>query len=78
MKKFLCGVAGALPVLASSVVALAEDAVGAVTTPSIVTVNDIQSTIVDAIRPWIAAGLGIGIAVFCIYLGWRLIKRFTR
>ena len=76
MKKYLFG---ALAVLASPVAVFAEDpAAPAVTVPDLVTVTDIQSDLVTAIQPWISAGLGVGIAVFCLYLGWRLIKKFTR
>lgn len=79
MKKILVGALSALPVVASGASVFAQEGdAGAVNPPSIVTVTDIQGTIVSAIQPWVTAGLGIGIAVFCIYLGWRLIKRFTR
>lgn len=79
MKKFFVGAMCALPALASSASVFAQESdSGQVNPPSIVTVTDIQGTIVTAIQPWVTAGLGIGIAVFCIYLGWRLIKRFTR
>lgn len=55
-----------------------ESEVPTVTVPEVVQVSNIQAELVDAIRPWVAAGLGVGIAVFCLYLGWRLIRRFTR
>lgn len=75
MKKFIFSALA----IAAPVSAIAQDNTGtAVTPPNIVNVSDIQGTIVTAIQPWVAAGLGIGIAVFCIYLGWRLIRRFTR
>lgn len=82
-KKFCSFGAAAVASLGSAVVALAQEGgagggAGVVNPPTIVTTNDIQGTIVTAIQPWITAGLGIGIAVFCIYLGWRLIRRFTR
>ena len=80
MFKKLCSFgAAAVASLGSAVVAFAQEGnAGVVNPPTIVTTNDIQGTIVTAIQPWITAGLGIGIAVFCIYLGWRLIRRFTR
>ena len=78
MKKFLFSAAAIAASSPALLFAEGENTGATVTPPSIVQVSDIQGTIVTAIQPWVAAGLGIGIAVFCIYLGWRLIRRFTR
>lgn len=51
---------------------------GTVTVTPIVDPTTVQSTLITSVTPWVTVGLGIGISVFVVYLGWRLLKRFTR
>lgn len=75
MKKFLASVAA----FAAPAVALAEDSAGGtVTVTPIVDPTTVQSSLITSLTPWLTVGLGIGISVFIVYLGWRLLKRFTR
>lgn len=51
---------------------------GTVTVTPIVDPTTVQSSLITSLTPWLTVGLGIGISVFIVYLGWRLLKRFTR
>lgn len=40
--------------------------------------QDVQTQLTANLGNWLIVGIGIGISVFIVYLGWRLLKRFTR
>ena len=40
--------------------------------------RDVQTQLTTNLGNWLIVGIGIGISVFIVYLGWRLLKRFTR
>lgn len=65
--------------LAAPVLAFAEDAVPqAPTVTTLVDPNQVQAQLTANLSKWVVVGIGIGISVFIVYLGWRLLKRFTR
>lgn len=76
MKKLLVSFAA----FAAPAAALAQEASngGTVTVTPIVDPTTVQSSLITSLTPWLTVGLGIGISVFIVYLGWRLLKRFTR
>lgn len=76
MKKVLASLAA----FAAPVAALAQEGGngGTVTVTPIVDPTTVQSSLITSLTPWLTVGLGIGISVFIVYLGWRLLKRFTR
>lgn len=69
----------ALAALAAPAAALGQESgnTGVTVTP-IVDPTTVQSSLITSLTPWVTVGLGIGISVFIVYLGWRLLKRFTR
>lgn len=75
MKKTLATLAA----FAAPSLALAQETTGGtVTVTPIVDPTTVQSSLITSLTPWLTVGLGIGISVFIVYLGWRLLKRFTR
>ncbi len=50
----------------------------AVTVTELVDPDQVQAQLTANLSKWIVVGIGIGISVFIVYLGWRLLKRFTR
>lgn len=77
MKKFLCSLSS-VPVFFGGVVLAQDGGAVAPTVTEIVDPDDIQLSLTTALGQWVTVGIGIGISVFVVYLGWRLLKRFTR
>lgn len=48
------------------------------TTSTIVDTSTIQSTIISAVGPWLLIGLGVGISVVVVWVGWSWIKKFIK
>lgn len=74
MKKLLLTAAA----FAAPAAAFAQESSPTVTVTPIVDPTTVQSSLITSLTPWVTVGLGIGISVFIVYLGWRLLKRFTR
>ena len=49
---------------------------GTPTTTPIVDTSTIQSTIITALGAWILIGLGVGISVLAVFLGWKWLRKF--
>lgn len=80
---FFQKVACAVPALLPSAVCFAQEASGSVEAKSVtindvISTNDLQTTILNYVQGWIVVGVGVGLSVLVVYLGWRLIKRFMR
>ena len=80
LKKFRNIVYGASVALACGLpaVCFAEGEVtgGTPTTTPIVDTSTIQSTIISALGAWILIGLGVGISVLAVFLGWKWLRKF--
>lgn len=66
-----CAVA-ALPVLAQE----ATVTPGTPTVPTIVSTEGLQVSLVNSLQGWVLIGLGVGIALVVVLLGWRWIRKF--
>lgn len=61
-----------------SVFAQESDTGATVTIPTLVNTSGLQTSLVDSLKSWLVIGLAIGLAVFAVYFGWRLIRRFVK
>lgn len=55
-----------------------QEGANPIQTQQLVDPSDVQSALTAELGDWILVGIGIGISVFIVYLGWRLLKRFTK
>ena len=80
MKKYLVSAAVVAASVPSLVFAEGESTITPVapTITPIVDVQTLQTNLLGQIQPWITAGLGIGLVVFAVYVGYRMIRKFTR
>lgn len=84
----LCGIKSKLIAGAAVVPALISSAVfgqetGGVTPATVevsqlVNTTSLRETILNNVATWLGIGLGIGLSILVVYLGWRLFRRFTR
>ena len=79
MKKYLYGAAA---LVSSFVPALAfaegEQTGATITVTPMVDPTSVQSSLTTMAGQWLVVGLSVGIAIFAVYLGWRILKRFSR
>lgn len=78
LKKVLFPAALAVSLFPISVFAQESGSVSAPTTTPIVDTAGIQSTIINAVAPWLILGLGVGISVVVVWIGWTWIKKFIK
>lgn len=78
IKSYFFGVCCALFCAASALPALAQESTPALTVPSLVPTEGLQTTLTNNLQTWVLIGLGLGIAVVVVLLGWRWLKRFMR
>lgn len=80
MKKYLYGAAALvssfLPAFAS---AQESGSTGStITVTPMVDPSSVQSSLTSMAGQWLVVGLSVGIAIFAVYLGWRILKRFSK
>ena len=66
-------VVASLPVLAF---AQGENTLPTPTVTPMVDTAGIQSTLISALSEWILIGLGVGITLVGVFMGWRWLRRF--
>lgn len=49
-----------------------------VTVDNLVSTDSLRTTILNSVVNWLGIGLGIGLSILVVYIGWRLFRRFTR
>lgn len=49
-----------------------------ITPTELVNASGFQTSLLTTLQPWIVAGLGIGVTVFALWMGWKYIKRFMK
>lgn len=49
-----------------------------ITIPTLVNTTGLQASMVETFKNWIVIGLAIGLGVFAVYFGWKLIRRFVK
>lgn len=81
IKKLSLALASSLPLLLAGV-SFAED--GTTITPASPTVTTLVDTtglgnsLLSGMQSWLMIGLGVGISLFIIMVGWRWLRRFVR
>lgn len=80
MKKYLYTVPAALLALSSGALFAQEGSVTAqaVTVPTLIDTTSMQNSLLTQLQSWLVIGLAVGIGVFVVYAGWRILRRFTR
>ena len=67
------------PAVCTALGSLALSAHAANTLPDIgITASDYTSGMATAVGPWIAGGLGLGVVILAVILGWRKLKTVAR
>lgn len=75
-RNFVTGAAVAVASLPSLVLADDTTTPGAPTVSNIVDTSGIQATLVSALSEWIIIGLGVGITLVAVFMGWKWLRRF--
>lgn len=82
LKNKLIAGAALVPALVSSAVLYAQEGSGVtpatVTVDNLVSTDSLRTTILNSVVNWLGIGLGIGLSILVVYIGWRLFRRFTR
>ncbi len=78
IKNFAFALAAISAGVAPSLVLGQENEGATITIPTLVNTAGLQASMVDTFKNWIVIGLAIGLGVFAVYFGWRLIRRFVK
>lgn len=77
LSNWFLGACAALFCAVSALPALAEDPpANAPTVDTLVDTSTLQSTLITSLQSWVLIGIGIGISVLVVFLGWKWIRRF--
>lgn len=82
LKSKLTGALCAIPAVLTSAAVMAQE--GSTVTPTspvvdnLVDTTALRTTILNNIVSWLGIGLGVGLSLLIVYIGWRIFRRFTR
>ena len=81
LKSKLTGALCAIPVALTSAAVMAQEAAVTPTSPvvdNLVDTTALRTTILNNIVAWLGIGLGVGLSLLIVYIGWRIFRRFTK
>lgn len=80
IKKLAFAASTSLPLLLAGV-SFGEDATITPAAPTVTTLVDtagLGNSLLSGMQSWLMIGLGVGISLFIIMVGWRWLRRFVR
>ena len=82
MKKYFTSVPVALLSFGSAASVFAQESPAVTpadpTLVSLVNAANVQQSILTQLVPWLEIGLGVGLSLLVVYIGWRLFRRFAK
>lgn len=81
LKSKLTGALCAIPAVLTSAAVMAQDTAVTPASPvvdNLVDTSALRTTILNNIVSWLGIGLGVGLSLLIVYIGWRIFRRFTR